>query len=161
MPETDLRGTPAARDLALDELANRIFFRLYQCANMMHKTGTRALEEQGVTTQQWAVIGALSRPQAREGMSVGDLARFLMVSRQNITGVLERLESQGYVERARGAEDGRTRLLRLTAGGERLWQEIVPPVYRYYEGALRDFSFRDRTQILHHLEHLLDNMRDL
>ncbi len=47
------------------ELANRLFFRLYQCANMLHKTGTRAVEAEGLTTQQWAVLGALSRPRAR------------------------------------------------------------------------------------------------
>ena len=46
------------------ELANRLFFRLYQCANMLHKTGTRAVEAEGLTTQQWAVLGALSRPAA-------------------------------------------------------------------------------------------------
>ena len=43
------------------DLANRLFFRLYQCANMLHKTGSRAVEEEGLTTQQWAVLGALSR----------------------------------------------------------------------------------------------------
>jgi hypothetical protein len=53
------------------ELANRIFFRLYQCANMLHKTGSRAVEQQGLTTQQWAVLGALSRPDAKAGMGVG------------------------------------------------------------------------------------------
>ena len=42
------------------ELANRVFFRLYQCANMLHKTGSRAVEAEGLTTQQWAVLGALS-----------------------------------------------------------------------------------------------------
>jgi hypothetical protein len=26
------------------DMANRLFFRLYQCANMLHKTGTRAVE---------------------------------------------------------------------------------------------------------------------
>ena len=31
------------------ELANRLFFRLYQCANMLHKTGTRAVEAEGLT----------------------------------------------------------------------------------------------------------------
>jgi hypothetical protein len=48
-------------DIARMELANRLFFRLYQCANMLHKTGTRAVEKEGLTTQQWAVLGALSR----------------------------------------------------------------------------------------------------
>lgn len=45
-------------------LANRLYFKLYQCANMLHKTGTKAVEAQGLTTQQWAVMGALSRPES-------------------------------------------------------------------------------------------------
>ena len=39
------------------EMANRIFFKLYQCANMLHKTGSRAVQDEGLTTQQWAVLG--------------------------------------------------------------------------------------------------------
>ena len=57
------------------ELANRLFFRLYQCTNMLHKTGSRAVEAEGLTTQQWAVLGALSRQEAQGGVSIGDLAR--------------------------------------------------------------------------------------
>lgn len=48
---------------------NRLFFRLYQTANLLNKTCTRALEEHGVTTQQWAVLGALADPRSREGIS--------------------------------------------------------------------------------------------
>jgi len=40
----------AARDLSWG-LSNRLFFKLYQCANMLHKTGTRALEDYSITTQ--------------------------------------------------------------------------------------------------------------
>ena len=43
-----------------------------------------AVEDLGLTTQQWAVFGALSRPVAAEGLSVGELARYLMVTRQNL-----------------------------------------------------------------------------
>jgi hypothetical protein len=31
-----------------------------QASNQLHKTGTRAVAAQGATTQQWAVLGALS-----------------------------------------------------------------------------------------------------
>src|SRR5690606_8100144 len=86
--------------LAKIELANRLFFLLYQCANMLHKTGTRAVEAEGLTTQQWAVLGALSRPEAQDGMSVGDLARSLMVSRQNLSGLIGRMERDGHVASA-------------------------------------------------------------
>src|SRR5690606_1237587 len=108
------------------ELANRLFFRLYQASNLMHKTGTRALDDFGVTTQQWAVIGALSRPQAVNGTSINELARFLQVSRQNLAGVLSRLEAQGYVARTRDPVDGRSRLLTLSAKGKTLWRDITP-----------------------------------
>ena len=90
------------------ELSNRVFFRLYQCANMLHKTGSRAVEAEGLTTQQWAVLGALSRPNVESGMSVGDLARYLMVSRQNLSGVISRMESAGHLNTA---PDGRRQAL--------------------------------------------------
>ncbi len=84
------------------DVANRMFLRLYQASNLLHKTGTKAVSAYGATTQQWAVLGALSRPGAREaGMTVKDLVRFLMVSRQNLSAVLDRLETAGHVERLR------------------------------------------------------------
>ncbi|SME91077.1 transcriptional regulator, MarR family [Tistlia consotensis] len=154
-------GTEKTREAALAEIANRIFFRLYQSANMMHKTGTRALDEFGVTTQQWAVIGALSRPQAEDGLSVGDLARFLMVSRQNIAGVVTRLEDQGCLERLRDSNDGRSRRIRLSERGRELWRAIRPAIHEYYDEALAGFSFEDRTALLTGLNRLLDNMKRL
>lgn len=154
-------GTEETRDVAMAELANRIFFRLYQSANMMHKTGTRALEDFKVTTQQWAVIGALSRPQAEEGIGVGELARFLMVSRQNITGVVTRLEDQGHIERLRDSSDGRSRRIRLTEQGRELWRAIRPAIHGYYDEALAGFSFEDRVAFLNTLDRLLDNMKRL
>src|SRR3546814_1704028 len=93
-------------EIARMELANRLFFRLYQCTNMLHKTGTKAVEDQGLTTQQWAVLGALSRPKAHDGMSVGDLARYLMVSRQNLSGLISRMERAGHLA---GMPDGKDR----------------------------------------------------
>jgi hypothetical protein len=48
------------------ELANRLFFRLYQASNLMHKIGSRSVAEFSSTTQQWAVLGALSRPAVRQ-----------------------------------------------------------------------------------------------
>jgi DNA-binding MarR family transcriptional regulator len=59
----------------------------------------QAVKELGVTTVQWAVLGALSDPRPTYGIAVGTLADFLVVSRQNLDGVLKRLERDGLVER--------------------------------------------------------------
>jgi DNA-binding MarR family transcriptional regulator len=144
------------------ELANRLFFRLYQCANMLHKTGTRAVEAEGLTTQQWAVLGALSRPEAEDGMSVGDLARYLMVSRQNLSGLVSRMERDGHLSGAADGRDRRSRLITMTESGRKLWiHEATPKINEYYEEVLENFSTDDVTHTLHYLLKLLDNMKRL
>lgn len=144
------------------ELANRLFFRLYQCANMLHKTGTRAVEAEGLTTQQWAVLGALSRPEAERGMSVGDLARYLMVSRQNLSGLIGRMERDGHLSAAADGRDRRSRLITMTESGHKLWiHQATPKIHGYYEQVLEDFSIDDVTHTLHYLLKLLDNMKRL
>lgn len=153
------KGSERFRDTA-PGLSNRLFFRLYQCANMLHKTGTRALDDHGITTQQWAVLGALTRPAFEPGVPVGDLAAFLLVSRQNLAGVLSRLEALGYVERAVAAADNRSRLIRLTEKGRSLWDENMRPVIAdYYDEALAGFSTEDKIHMIHYLDKMLRNFK--
>jgi DNA-binding MarR family transcriptional regulator len=142
------------------ELANRLFFRLYQCANMLHKTGTRAVEQEGLTTQQWAVLGALSRDKAQQGMSIGELARYLMVSRQNLSGLIGRMERDGRVAVLPDPRDRRSRVVTMTDAGRHAWQVLAQPKIRaYYQSVLADFSINDAAHALHYLLKILDNMQ--
>ena len=109
------------------ELANRIFFKLYQCANMLHKTGSRAVQDEGLTTQQWAVLGALSRPEAAQGMGVGELARYLMVSRQNLSGLITRMTRDGHIAISTDGRDRRSRLVVMTDSGRTAPAESARP----------------------------------
>ena len=144
------------------ELANRLFFRMYQCANMLHKTGTRAVEAEGLTTQQWAVLGALSRPKVQGGMSVSDLARYLLVSRQNLAGVISRLERDGHIRSTTDARDRRSRLVTMTRSGSRVWvAQAQPKIRDYYEQVLADFSLNDIAHTLHYMLKILANMKQL
>lgn len=144
------------------ELANRLFFRLYQCANMLHKTGTRAVEAEGLTTQQWAVLGALSRAQVNGGMSVGDLARYLKVSRQNLSGLIGRMARDGHIELVGDEHDRRTKRVTMTQHGRMVWEKDAQPKIRaYYQAALTDFSIGDLTHALHYFMKLLDNMEQI
>lgn len=145
-------------EITRNELANRLFFRLYQCANMLHKTGTRAVESEGLTTQQWAVLGALS--QNPEGMSVGDLARYLMVSRQNLSGLVSRMERDGHLCSAPDGRDRRSRRVTMSDSGRHVWQALAQPkIHAYYAQALADFSISDMSHTLHYLLQLLENMK--
>lgn len=151
-------ATTSARSARL-ELANRLYFTLYQCANMLHKTGTKAVESEGLTTQRWAVLGALTRRGVEDGMSIGDLARYLMVSRQSLSGIVRRLEADDLIESLPDPSDGRGRLVRLTAIGRERWHDAaLPRIDDYYEQATSGLSIEDLSHALHYLVRLLDNM---
>jgi len=157
-----MKSKDTPNEVARMELANRLFFRLYQCANLLHKTGSRAVEAEGLTTQQWAVLGALSRAEVQSGISVNDLARYLMVSRQNLAGVIGRLERDGHICVEPDQNDRRSRLIKLTGSGRDVWTiKALPKIHSYYAQALDDFSVSDMTHTLHYLLKLLDNMQNL
>ncbi len=144
------------------EMANRIFFKLYQCANMLHKTGSRAVQDEGLTTQQWAVLGALSRPEAAQGMGVGELARYLMVSRQNLSGLITRMTRDGHIEMSTDGRDRRSRLVVMTDTGRHVWLvQAQPKIKAYYEQVLQDFSMGDMAHTLHYFLKLLGNMEKI
>ncbi len=157
-----MKKSRSTHDSARIELANRLFFRLYQCANMLHKTGSRAVEEEGLSTQHWAVLGALARPSVPSGMSIGDLARYLMVSRQNLSGLISRMERDGRVSSATDGRDRRSRLVTMTNAGRDAWlKHALPKIYGYYDQALAGFSINDMSHTLHYLLKMLDNMQGL
>ncbi len=69
-----------------------------------------------------------------EGLSQTDLSRELVTHRSNVTGLIDRLEKRGLVERRDVAADRRAYRVVVTASGARLMREILP---QYYEKAER------------------------
>ena len=108
------------------------------------------------------MLGALSREEAAQGMGVNELARYLMVSRQNLAGVIGRLERDGHICMETDEKDRRSRLIKMTDSGRHVWlDQALPKIHAYYEQALDEFSMGDITHTLHYLLKLLDNMKRL
>ena len=117
----------------------------------------RAILRSILRGEAYEVIG-----EARNGMSMGDLARYLMVSRQNLTGVIGRLERDGRIRVDPDPRDRRSRLIRMTEEGEQVWHKLaVPKIHRFYADALDGFAMTDLVHTTHYLMKLLDNMERL
>jgi DNA-binding MarR family transcriptional regulator len=113
----------ASPDLARDAwvLMLRFFFA---------KARPRMLElwrEFDLMPPQQMVLGLLEEPR-----SMGDLAQEMHCDNSNITGIVDRLEERGLVERRAAEGDRRVKLVALTEDGTRLRAELdrrrsVPP----------------------------------
>jgi DNA-binding MarR family transcriptional regulator len=105
-------------------------------------------------------LGALSREKSQGGMSIGDLARYLMVSRQNLSGLISRMERDGHVVVAASGQDRRSRVVTMTDSGRHVRQNLaLPKIHGYYEAILADFSVNDVTHTLHYLLKILENVQ--
>jgi MarR family transcriptional regulator, organic hydroperoxide resistance regulator len=142
----------------VDEDANRLFFRFFQASNTLQTKATQALDEHGITSTQWSVLGALSRPEASEGMSVSELSQYLLVSRQNLAGVLNRLEERRLVERREGATDRRERVVRMTEEGASLWVALAEPINVFYARALAGLTDTERAAFVRTITRIQRNM---
>lgn len=154
------RRDPADSDASLApetdfDIPNRLFFRLYQASNLLHKHGTRYVQDFGTTTQQWAVLGALTRAHVdAKGMTVKELIEYLEVSRQNLTAVLDRLEERGWIERIVDPSDARSRRIRLSTSGHATWRRMQTPIQAFYAAALKDFDEREQRELYRLLDKL-------
>ena len=67
-----------------------------------------------------------------------------MVSRQNLAGLLSRMERDGHIAMAPDARDRRSRLVTMTDSGRHVWRVLaLPKIHAYYEQVLADFSIND------------------
>ena len=155
VPAEDVHGSP---ERLPQGLYNRAFFRLFQLGNILQRQATKEL---GVSTVQWAVLGALLRPHAKEGMSFAELAEYLVVSRQNLDGVLKRLERDKHVVRVTDAVDRRARLVRLTPQGKQFWKELSPWIQEFYQQAMAKFRFDDVVSFVHFLNTLQTDLANV
>ncbi len=64
-----------------------------------------------------------------DGLTQTDLSKRLITHRSNITGLVDRLEARGFLQRNEAREDRRAYRVVLTPKGRSLVQEILPYYY--------------------------------
>jgi DNA-binding MarR family transcriptional regulator len=104
--------------------ALRLWLRLLACENIIENRIRSALREEfGITLPQFDVLAELDfldRP-----LTMTELSKGLMVSNGNVTGVVDRLVREGYVERRPSADDRRVQHISLTPAGAKLFHEVA------------------------------------
>ena len=148
----------SSQDANLYAINNRLVFRLFQLGNTLDRMSSKEL---GVSPVHWAVLGALSREQVREGMLFSDLTEYLGVSRQNLDGLLKRLERDSHVIRLADQQDRRAKKVMLTTQGHVFWEELQLKIYEFYRQTFEGFLFDDIVTFVHFLNKLNNGMKNI
>jgi len=107
-----------ARDL---NTSLRFGFLIHDVSRLRRVVVDRSLKPLGITRSQWWVLAFLSR---RDGMTQTALAADLDLTKVAIGGLLDRMETAGFVERRADQSDGRARRVYLTQAGAKTVRAI-------------------------------------
>ena len=125
---------PAERDLivAVIQLGNLLARRL---APMFDKTN--------LTPQQWTILNVVA---ASGPTTLAALARKMIVSKQNMTGMVGRMRDAGYLERNEDPSDLRSARVVLTRRGRAVVEKLKPAYEAWCAELVADLEGFDVTE---------------
>lgn len=126
-----------------------------QLANLLNRRLAPLFERVNVTPQQWAVLSVLA--DARDAMSLAAIARQMLVSKQNMTGMIARLEQLGLAERSDDPSDLRSSRVQLTRRGRGLVEKLRPS-YDEWVSKLGGMSDRELRALERSVNRLIEQL---
>jgi DNA-binding MarR family transcriptional regulator len=94
-----------------------------RAARALARRFDEAFRPYDLTNQQFSLLMSLNRP---EPPPMGPVAELLAIDRTTLTAALKPLERRGLVKVLPHPQDGRSRVLRLTAKGRELLERAMP-----------------------------------
>ena len=124
-----------------------------QLANLLTRRLAPVFEKSNITPQQWAVLSAIDDEETASTLVA--LSRRLMVTKQNMTGMVARLEQLGLAERHGDPHDLRSSRVQLTRRGRTLVDKLRPSYEAWLKSMTADVADRDLQTFMRTLERLI------
>jgi MarR family 2-MHQ and catechol resistance regulon transcriptional repressor len=127
---------------------------IYRTYNAIFKLTELALLPHGLSLPQLHLLGVL-----RDGggiLTTGEIGREMVKASQTITGLVDRLEVQGFVERQFDRRDRRKTWVRITQSGVRKLEEAMPVAARIAEELSTVLTDKELADLQTKIQKLLD-----
>jgi DNA-binding MarR family transcriptional regulator len=118
-----MAGEPTVAGVPVAALAGCTCLRLRKAARRVTQLYDRALAPAGITAVQFGLLATVS---ANDGLSVGELAAFMVMDPTTLTRNLRPLERDGLVRIVPAPGDRRRRAIAATAAGRARFRAAVP-----------------------------------
>jgi DNA-binding MarR family transcriptional regulator len=124
----------------------RLWIRLLRASRFIEGVTRERFKVQfNMTLPRFDVMAALYRKP--DGMLMSEIARFLIVSNGNVTGIVDRLVAEGLVARSQRNGDRRTSFITLTRRGRSAFAAMASTHEQWIDELLGGVSARDAEQL--------------
>ncbi|REJ93550.1 MAG: MarR family transcriptional regulator [Planctomycetota bacterium] len=124
-------------------------------SHAMRRALSDCLTDEGMTFRQWEVLAWLS---VKGGMSQAELSDCLGIEPHTVTGVLRRMERDGWLERRCCETDRRKNQIFPTEKSEAVWSRAVACCHRVRDQAVQGISAEELVQFKKTCETIRSNL---
>ena len=123
--------------MSMDKLEQSLPLLLLRARETVMSYFRPVLQEYGITEQQWRVLRALYEYRELEPKQ---LSRICTILAPSLTGVVSRLEQNGFILRRRPMEDQRRTLVSLSPGARVFVEDLAPDIDAAYQRMCEEMS---------------------
>ena len=134
--------------------SSHICFNIGRVMRRVYEHYESRLAPYNLTAPQYMVFMALY---ANNGITIGELGQRVALDGSTVTGILDRMEKNGYVERRPNAGDRRSALVFLTGKAQQVAPEIIPFADELDASIRKGHSPRDMAVFEHVLRELAES----
>ncbi len=129
-----------------DLLSTQMILDLLYTYDVFHQVSARYMGSYGLSKSSLNIL-MLLRHGPDEGMQLHDLGELLLVSRANITGLIDSLQEKGWVERLVDSSDRRVRYARITGKAEALLDVFMPVHFKHLKRLLQGLTSEEKETL--------------
>jgi DNA-binding MarR family transcriptional regulator len=134
------------RQSRFESVHHEALLNLMVAAGHVRAVLDRVCAEHGITQPQYNVLRIL-RGAHPEGYPRCEVSPRMVVRAPDVTRLIDRLEAQGFVERARSGADRRLSITRITKKGLQLLDDMAPAIVDIHEQVSRRISAKDAREL--------------
>jgi MarR family transcriptional regulator, 2-MHQ and catechol-resistance regulon repressor len=117
---------------------------LVRCNQAFERYSAAHIRTLGLTPPQFDVLATLGNT---DGMTCKELGDKTLITKGTLTGVLDRLQERGLIERCEDARDARRTHVALTRAGDAVFAETFLPHLAYLDRAFSRLSVSEMKQL--------------
>ncbi len=135
--------------MAIQEFSRSLPMMLYRALDVLLPKFRHIFSEYGLTEQQWRILRVLWE---HKKIALGKLSELTLIQSPSLVGIVDRLESAGFIARDRSKKDRRVVYVLATKKGREMEKKVMPRVLDTYNEIRESFEPDEWDQLIDSLK---------
>ncbi|MCM3569278.1 MarR family winged helix-turn-helix transcriptional regulator [Neobacillus mesonae] len=142
----------------MENVKTNITLDFFRISNLLSRYGAKMAADVGLNSiQQWVILRTII---AKGDISIGELKEETLVTKQNMTGMINRLQQANLVALFTDPEDKRRTRVRVTEEGHRVYEQLSDLRNDFNRKSYHIYSDEEILVLSDLLSRLVDHLKE-